>query len=201
MGMSNWFRGLREKIEKVVFAGLKPDAPVSVKKSKLDSLLESAESFAGRGLEPQDKGLPGPTTLRKKVLLASGVLLAGALVALLAQILSRPAAPREAEDGPVKPIQILQPGVKTEKKEIEVVEIQFRQNSQPKEIVGTLRNRTEKLFPKCAVSFEVATKEGAQLGGVATTVYNLGPHAEKKFRIPVPQEQAGFVLVRELRTD
>jgi hypothetical protein len=201
MGMSNLFRGLREKIEKVVFAGLKPDAPVSVKKSRLDSLLESAENFAGRGLEPEDKGLPGPVTVRKKVLLASGVLLAAGLVELLVHILLRPAPPLDATDGPVKPIQILQPGVTTEKREIEVVEIQFHKNSQPKEIVGTLRNRTDKLFSKCNVSFEVATKEGAQLGGVATTVYNLGPHAVKEFRIPVPQDQAGFVLVRELRTD
>jgi hypothetical protein len=82
-----------------------------------------------------------------------------------------------------------------------VVAIEFDKNKEPKEITGILRNRTDRSFTKCQISFSVTTRSGGQLGGVSTKVTGLGPHGSVRFRIPVPYENAGFVMVRELQPE
>ena len=201
--MPNPFRWMRQALEKIIFAGLKPDAPPPVSsKSKLDSLLESAEDLAALGLRPTDKSLPGPTTWRKKVGVVLALLLLGAAIFFLVKVLIRPAEQSESKAPLPPPLQIVSPEVKIDKnKNLEVVEIEFDRTKEPKEIKGTLRNRTGKTFPQCEISFDVNSFEGVQLGGAATTLHNIGPHAVLHFRIPVPQRTAGFVMVRELRTE
>jgi hypothetical protein len=188
----------------MVFAGLKPDAPapVAARKSRIESLMESAEDLASRGMESTGKPLPGPMTWRQKAGIVFALLATGVFIYFLVSTLQRPAERAESKAAPPAPLQIIAPGVQIEKnKDLEVVQMEFHKNSDPKSITGTLRNRTGKTFARCEVSFDVSNKEGAQLGGASTRISNLGPHAEVRFRIEVPQKDAGFVLVRELRTE
>ena len=202
--MSNRFTRLRERVERMVFAGLKPDAPSpgAAKKSRLESLMESAEDLASRGLQPGEKP-SGPMTRRKKAGIVFALLATGGFIYFLVTVLRHPAERGESTAAPPSaPTQILAPGVQIEKnQDLEVVKMEFHKDSDPMTITGTLRNRTDKTFARCEVSFDVTTKKGEQLGGASTLVSNLGPHAEAQFRIEIPQKNAGFVLVRELRTD
>jgi hypothetical protein len=200
--MANPFQRLRASLERLIFAGLKPDAVVSQKKSKIKSLMESAEDLAARGLQPDEKPLPGPMTAGRKIAIVAGILLVGVFVYVLVTVLRHPAEQAESTAPPPPPVQIIPKDFKVDKnKDLEVVEINFNQNKLPKEITGTLRNLTDRAFAKCEVSFDLTTRSGEQLGAVATTVNRLEPHGSVKFRILVPQKEAGFVMVRELRTE
>lgn len=200
--MANPFQRLRASLERLAFAGLKPDAAVAAKKSKISTLIESAEDLAGRGLRPEEKPLRGPMTLGQKLGIVAGILLVGLFVYVLVTVLRHPAEQAESTAPPPPPVEIVPKGFKVDKnKDLEVVEINFDKNKEPKEITGTLRNLTDRTFAKCEISFDVTTRGGEQLGGVTTTVNGLEPHGSARFRIPVPQKEAGFAMVRELRTD
>lgn len=200
--MARRFKSLRAALERLVYAGLKPDAPVTPKRSALETLINTAEDLASRGLKSEEQGLPGPTSWRKRAAIVFGILLLGTFVWLLVTFLNKPAERAESKAPPPPPLQIVQPGVTVEKnKDLEVVAIEFNKNSNPKEITGILRNLTDRHFATCEVSFDVTTAAGGQLGGVATTVHNVPPRGTARFRILVPQKDAGFAMVRELRTD
>jgi hypothetical protein len=197
--MPGIFSKWKAAIERMVFAGLKPDAPVTPKKSKIESLLESAEGLATRGLKPDEKPVAGPMSMTRKLGLVIAFLLLGVFLYLLISVLRKPAEQAEKDTPVAAPVQIIPKGFKVDKnKDLEVVHIEFFKNKEPKEIVGTLRNLTDRPIAKCEVSFNVTTRGGAQLGGVSTNVTGLGPHASANFRIPVPYENAGFVIVRDL---
>jgi hypothetical protein len=201
--MANRFQSLRDFFERLVFAGLKPDAPAGPRKSKLKSLIASAEDLAGRGLKPDEATpIPPPASLRRKLAIGAGVLVLLGGVYGLAIVLQRPAERKATltSGGPILPL--LPPGFKVEKnKDLAVEEIEFKRTGEVREITGRLRNLTDKNFAHCEVSFDVTTRQGTQLGGVTTTVQNLPPRGVIEFRIPVPQKEAGFAMVRELRTD
>ena len=196
------FARVRAFLERVAFAGLKPDQEAAPKKSKLETLIQSAEQIASIGLEPGEKPLPGPMTVGHRLTIVGGVFLVGIAVYVLVGFLRRPAAQNEVPGAAPAPVQFLAPGVKIEKnKDLEIVEIDFNKTSDPKIITGTLRNRTDRTFARCEISFHVTTKEGGQLGAVDTILENVGPHASVRFRIPVPQKDAAFTMVRELRAE
>jgi hypothetical protein len=172
--MANPFQRLRASLEPLIFAGLKPG----------------------------EKPLRGPMTLGQKLGIVAGILLVGVFVYVLVSVLRHPAEQAESTAPAPPPVEIVPKDFKVDKnKDLEVVEINFDKNKEPKEITGTLRNLTDRSFAKCEISFDVTTRQGEQLGGVTTTVNRLAPHGSVKFRILVPQKEAGFAMVRELRTD
>src|SRR5690349_5141522 len=133
--MPSRFERLRAFLERVAFSGLKPDVQEAPKKSKLKSLIQSAENLASLGLQSEEKSLPGPMTLRHKLAIVAGLLLAGIFVYVLIGILRRPAEQKEGTAPPPPPMQIVAPGTKIEKnKDLEVVEIDFNKASDPKVI-------------------------------------------------------------------
>ena len=200
--MPGRFDRFRAFLERVAFAGLKPDVKAGPKKSKLKSLIKSAENLASLGLEPEEKPLPGPATLGHRILMIAGLLVVGVSLYLLVGFLRKPAQQGEAEAPPPAPVQIVPPGLKIDKnKDLEVVEIEFNKTVEPKVITGTLRNRTERTFSRCEISFHVTTKAGTQLRAVDTTVENVPPHGDVRFKILVPDKDAAFTMVRELRAE
>ena len=200
--MPGRFDRLRAFLERVAFTGLKPDAEARQKKSKLRELVKSAEEIASVGLQPEEKSLPGPATLRQRVVILAGLIALGVFVYMLVSFLRKPAQQNEATGPPPPPVEIVPKGMTIEKnKDLEIVSIDFDKAHDPKVITGTLRNRTDHAFAKCEISFHVTTKEGSQLGAVDTTVHNVAAHGTAKFRIVVPQKDAEFTMVRELRAE
>jgi hypothetical protein len=197
--MARRFQRLRAFLERVAFAGLKPDVTEGPKKSKLQSLIQSAEDLASVGLGPESKPLPGPRTWRHKVAIIAALLIVGVSIYVLVGFLRKPAEQKEFSGPPPAPVEIVAPGTTVEKnKELEVAEIDFDITRNPKIITGTLRNRTDRAFAQCDISFYLTTKTGAQLGAVDTTVLNLPPRGSARFRILVPMKDAEFTMVREL---
>lgn len=202
--MANAFSRWRASLERLIFAGLKPDQPLVTKKpkSKIATLVDSAEELASRGLKPEDKKLRGPMTLGQKLGMVAGILLVGVFIYVLVIVLKHPAEQAESKAPPPPPVEIIPEGFQVDKnKDLEVVEMNFNKGKEPKEITGTLRNVTDHAIASCEVRFDVTTKTGAQLGSVSTTLHGLRARATVKFNIPVPYKDAGFAMVRELRVD
>jgi hypothetical protein len=200
--MAKRFARFKARLERLIFAGLEPDAPVAPKKSKLEALVDSAEELAGRGLKPEDKALRGPMTWGHKIGIAAGIVLLCVFVYVLVTVLRRPAEQAETPGPPPPPLEIVPKGFQVEKnKDLEVVEIQFNRDKDPKEITGTLRNLTGRPVARCEVSFDVTTRSGEQLGGTGTLVTGIQPHGSVRFRVPVKYPGAAFVMVRELRPE
>ena len=154
------------------------------------------------GLKPGQRGLPGPASWGKRLGIAVGILLIGAFVFVLVNVLTHPAEQAEETAAAPPPVEIVPKGFTVDaNKDLEVIAIEFNKSKNPKEITGTLRNRTDRSFAKCEISFSVTTSDGGQLGGVATTVKAIRPHGSTRFRIPVGYPEASFVMVRELRTE
>jgi len=199
--MANWARSLRDKLDKLLYAGLKPDQPPEYKQSKIDSLLKD-ESIIFAGLKSEEKPLRGPLGLRKKIAIALGLLVLAALVGALVLILQKPAERQEVA-GPIhRTPNFLPKEISIDKnKDLEVVSIDFQRDREPHVIVGKIKNRTDRRFARCEISFDVTTAAGALLGGVSTTVTNLAPFALANFEIVVPHKDAAFAMVRELRVE
>ena len=98
--MASGFERFKASLERLIFAGLKPDAPATPKKSKIEALKQTAEDLVSRGLKPDDKPLPGPMTLTKKLGITLGVLLLGVFLYLLVTVLNRPAQQAEKDAPP-----------------------------------------------------------------------------------------------------
>ena len=113
--MANRFQRLRESLERLIFAGLKPDAAEVQKKSKIASLVESAEELAGLGLRPGDKPLPGPMSIGQKLGIVAGILLVGFFVYVLVTVLRHPAQQAESTGPAPRPIEIVPNGIRVDK--------------------------------------------------------------------------------------
>ena len=119
----------------MVFAGLKPDAPMAQKKSKIGALIESAEDLASRGLKPEDKPLPGPMTWTQRIGIVIGLLMIGGLLYVLVTVLQHPAEQAEKVGPRPAPVQIVPKGFKVDKnKDLEVIEINESLTTAPEKL-------------------------------------------------------------------
>ena len=201
--MAKPFISLRGKLDKLLFSGLKPDQPLRRKKKpKIDELLEE-ESLIFAGLKPEDKSLPGPASIWKRVAATFGALIVAGSLGTLAYFLSRTAERPETAAGPSHRIIFeLPPNFRIDKnQDLDVSEIVFQHDRQPYFISGKVKNKTGRHFKRCEISFDVTTADGGRLGGVVTMIKDLGPHETTDFRIPVPQKNAALTMVRELRAE
>src|SRR6476661_670242 len=106
--------------------------------ARLRALLEK---LAFAGLKPEERPLPGPMTLRHKIAVLLGIILVGVFVFVLIGFLRKPAEQKEADMPPPPPVEIVPPGLKVEKnKDLEVTELDLNVTHEPKVITGTLRN-------------------------------------------------------------
>jgi len=168
----------------------------------MGSFKRFVERLIFAGLKPDEPAMPGPTSWSKRIGIVAGLLGIGVSVWVLVLVLLHPAQQAEKVEAPPPLLEIVPKDFQVEKnKELEVVAIEFRQNKEPKEITGTLRNLTDRTFAKCEVSFNVTTSNGGELGGAVGTVTGLKPHGSAHFRIPVPYKNAALVMVRELRPE
>jgi len=169
---------------------------------RFQSLRDRFERLAFAGLKTDESPLPGPMTLRRRIVIGVAALAAVGVVIALVIVLQKPSGKIETAAANAPPLQIVKPGVIVEKNRyLSVEEMDFNKVSEPKEITGILRNLTNKHYDSCDVSFDVTTKTGGQLGAVATTVHDLAPHGTAQFRIVVRQKEAAFAMVRELRPE
>jgi hypothetical protein len=71
----------------------------------------------------------------------------------------------------------------------------------PPYVSGTMRNTSDRRYPYARAIFDLADATGSEIGTVSAELHDLAPHSVVKFRFPIQQTGAVFVLLREIATD
>lgn len=201
---------LREFFESILFAGMKPGArPGQTQGMKWLGPLRS----------PVERFLSGPANVDPLYLTNRSLgqrIKAWSLVAipclivvgLVALTLSRnyfdpPAAALQkeltAEEVARKILPNIARDIKIESnRDVEVLQVHVDHAAM--KVAGTVRNNTADAIAVTDVIFNLTNKAGSQVGAVSGHIENLQPKTTKDFQFPIQQQDAAFVLVRELST-
>ncbi len=201
-------KGLRQFLESVVYAGLKPaGAPAQPVRPGWRGRMKGALDRLLNGPKQDDPLYLSNRTWKQKVRLAA-IVLAPVLVVVGFFVYSLLTPPPAHE----KPLNVLSPAEIAARTEIipkdfkvpqnvdvQVAEVFIDRSSTPHRIAGTLQNVSERQFSNVELTFDLTDQNGSQVGGARTTVADVAPRAIKSFSFPIPQRNAAFVLVRETR--
>ena len=199
----------RQFIEKILYAGLKPNAPPkeSNRGRWLGRLSAAVERFlAGRA--PTDPLYLTNRTLKQKLTLAVAVAVPALfLLAVMAVAFSNLFSPSSApphEPTPAEVVAKLLPDLEKTieidvNKDAELVEVHVERSSASPRITGLLRNRTDRPI-SVEFALELTDDAGSRLGAVVGRVDKAPPKNTIPFQFPIKQENAAFALVREMHT-
>jgi hypothetical protein len=198
---------LREFLESIVFAGLKPGAPSGPRRMKwLGPLERPLEKFLN-GPAPSDPLYLSNRPLKQRLKLAAVIIVpclvvaVGLLMALSNRIPVTGAGPAP-EPTPNEVTQKILPhldrNIKIDvNRDLEVMEIHIEHGAETS-LVCTVRNNSGKDIPSGGVVVDLTDSSGSQLGGVTIPV-NVAARSTKKVQMPIKQSNAVFALVRELQ--
>jgi hypothetical protein len=204
--------GVREKIESILYAGLKPggqrtasgDPPPA---SFFGAMRHRIDRWVSGGPGPSDPlYLTNRTTGQKArawVVIGVPLLLVIALIGVSLSTLLEP--PRSQQVRDLTPAEVAAkqlPDLKDLKIEggsdIEIVEL--RVEGSGARMSGTLRNKTTRAIASADISCDLTDSGGTQLGGVIMHVEDIPASATKRFDYLLNKPNATFVLVRQIQT-
>jgi hypothetical protein len=209
------FSRLIKLIESLLYAGLKPDGgraradapePASgddpvPERSRLRTLLDR---FIAAGPAPSDPLYLSNRTLaqRLRTPLVLGVALAVVVLVVVLAMGSRlyqPAGTLPAALTPAEMAARMLPNLDKlnleSNRDIEILNTHV----EPGRLTGTARNNTGRTIRSVDVVFSLADTDGSQLGAVNGELKNLAPNSSSSFAFAIPQRNAYYVLVREVR--
>jgi hypothetical protein len=206
-------KSLREKIESIVFAGLKPSG------GKVEPAAPPPDTAMGRLRQRIDKwisGGPAPSdplyltnrTMGQKikswsVVAVPLVILVGGVALSLSNVLDPPEVKPQKELSPAEVAAKLLPNLKDIKIElnhdIDVAEAKI-ERSGGVHIVGAVKNKTNKPIASADLGCDLTDAGGTQLGAVTVHIENIPASGVKSFELPLKQPNASFVLIREIIT-
>jgi hypothetical protein len=212
-------RRLRQFIDSIVFAGLKPDAPTG--KAKPDPLTGKAKPtrWLGPLQGPLERFLfrPAPSdplylsnrTFDQKVkrgllIAVPCLILAGGVLLALSNIFQAnqpgPAPEPSAAELAAKLLPNVDKTINIEvNKDVQVLDAHIESSGGLK-VAGTVKNNTDHVIHTTEIILNLTDKIGSHLGAVSGEVDNLAPNATMKFQFPIELKDAAFVLVREIHT-
>jgi hypothetical protein len=203
---------LRQKIESIVFAGLKPHDPRNPGPPPPDTWLRRLRARIDRfimgGPPPSDPLYLTNRTWEQKLrawtVVAVPLLIVGGGIALtLSHYLGPPAPKPIAELSPAEVAARVLPNIKDIKVEsnhsLDVVEASI-QRSGGVRIVGKVKNTTDHEIAHAEISCDLTDAQGTALGSISVPIENIPPAAIKSFDLPVKQSSAQFALIREVIT-
>jgi hypothetical protein len=200
----------RQFIDSIVFAGLKPDAPMEQVKRRrwfgpLRDLFERILLRPG----PSDPLYLSNRTFDQKVKLGLAIavpslILVGGVVLLLSNVFQAndlgPSAEPSAAELAAKLLPNVDKTIDIEvNKDVQVVEAHIEHEGGTK-VAGTVKNNTNRLIHTTEIILNLTDQTGSHLGAVSAQVNNLAPNATLKFQTPIEQKDAAFALVREVQT-
>jgi len=174
-------KSFREKIEALVFAGLKPGA----------AAFQPNRTWQQR--------------VRLGLVIALPCLLVAALigVAMMGLVKKRDVAAAEMTPAQIAakmlPADLDQHINLKVDRALEVPEVRVEHNGSA-ELVGTVRNRTDKSFAHAEVIFDLADATGSRLGAASLELEHIEPRQTMPFRVSVVQSSAAVAIVRDVYT-
>jgi hypothetical protein len=204
---------LREKIEAIVFAGLKPsgqkpEAAPAPADTAMGRLRQRIDKWLSGGPAPSDPlYLTNRTTAQKikswSVVAVPLVILVGGVALSLSNVLDPPDVKPQKELSGAEVAAKLLPNLKDIKIElnhdIDVAEVTVDRNGGV-HIVGSVKNKTAKPIASADLGCDLTDAGGTQLGAVTVHIENIPANGVKSFELPLKQQNASFVLVREIVT-
>jgi hypothetical protein len=203
-------KSFREKVESLVFAGLKPGEPAAQSKSIrwLGPLRQPWERFLNAGASDDPLYLTNRTWRQRArvwVLVALPCVLVAAAVAfaLLGFVQKRDAASKELTPAQMA-AKLLPPDLDKniqihDDRPVDVAEVRV-EHAGTTRLVGAVRNRTDKALAHAQVIFDLADARGSRLGAVSAEVEHVPPRGTAPFDIAIEQSTAVVAIVREVHT-
>lgn len=206
---------LREKIESIVFAGLKPSggakdqAAAPPPDTWHGRLRKKIDDWISGGPAPSDPlYLTNRTTAQKlrswSVVAVPVIILMGGVGLSLSSYLNPPESKPVKEPTAAEVAARILPNLKDIKldsnKDIEVVEVRIERSGGGVRMVGSVKNRTTHAISSAEITCDLTDAAGTQLGAVSAHVDNIPASGTKTFELPVKQTDANFVLIREIVT-
>jgi hypothetical protein len=199
---------LREFLESIVFAGMKPAGPSGPKRMKwLGPLEKPLEKFLN-GAAPTDPLYLSNRPLKQRLKLAAVVFVPCLVVAvgLLMALANRipvtgagPAPELTPNEVTQKILPHLDRNIKIDvNRDLEVMEIHIERGAETS-LVCTVRNNSGQDIQNGGVIVDLTDSSGSQVGGITIPV-SVAARSTKKIQMPIKQSNAVFALVRELQT-
>jgi len=209
--MISAMKRLREKIEAIVFAGMKPgqkpqaattsDTPTGRLRARIGNWILG-------GPAPSDPLYLSNRTMGQKlrawtVVAVPLVIVIGGVGLLMSRYLNPPDAKPPAEPSPAEIAAKMLPNLSNLKIEgghdVDVLEVQLERGS-TMYVVGTLKNKTAERVAAADLNCDLTDAGGTEFGSVIVRVEDIGPSAVKKFRVAVKPTEATTVMIREINT-
>ena len=200
---------LREVIESIAFAGMKPgnQATAATPLKWLGPLRGPIERLLSGGASADPLYLSNRTLGQKarswSLIGIPCLVLAAVIGVLLSNLLAPPPPPpvpqlstAEIAD---KILPNLAKNIKVEQNtDVEVLEVGIQRDPNPRLLAGKVRNNTYREIAAADFVFDLTDSSGSQLGAVRATVEKIPPASVKDFQFPIKQQQAAFALVRNM---
>ncbi len=200
-------RSIRERIESVVFAGLKPGAPrvESKRMSWLGPLSGPIDRFLSSGSAPSDPLYLSSRTPRQKFVFVLKVTvpflaLGGIALWTFRTSLFHKDQPK-LDMSPAEIAARFMPDVDKIKivtnrdVEIPAVGVDHRGPA----LTGKVKNNTSRTLRSVEVTFDVTDQNGSKLAAVKAQFENLAPQSASDFRVPIQQADAAIAVVRDIQ--
>ncbi len=203
-------RSVRDIIESIVFAGMKPGTPASQpqRKGRFGALRARIDRWLAGGAAPSDPLYLSRRTvgqrLRRVAVVAAPCLVVAGLISLgLTRYFVKKTPMPKLDMSPAEIAAKMLPNMDSVKlntnRDVDVVEVHV-DHSKGTALMGTVMNNTTHPIEMTEIVFDLTDSTGSQLGGVSQRMENLAPQVRQNFRLPIEQTSANFVLVREVRT-
>jgi len=202
-------KNLRQVVESIVFAGMKPSSsPAAPAPRKAGRLRAWFDRLLAGGAAPSDplylsRRTPGQR-IRRAAVIAVPCLIAAVPIALaLTNYFQKKTVIPKLDLSPAEVAAKMLPNMDNVKldtnRDVDILEIHI-DRSKGVALMGRIRNNTNHPIPTGEIIFDLTDSTGSQLGGVIQRIENLPPQVQQTFRLPIEQETASFVLVREVHT-
>ncbi|MCX6632033.1 MAG: FxLYD domain-containing protein [Candidatus Solibacter sp.] len=199
---------IREFLESIVFAGLKPGGQTAPKPQLrwLGPLRGPVERLLSGGPAPTDPLYLTNRTLAQKlkswslVAIPCAVLAVG-IVVTLSNVADPPGAPPPKEPTTAEIAAKLLPNMNNLKlappSDVQVLELRVDGS----QLVGVVKNTAAREIAVVELVIDLTSASGSQVGAVKGTVEKLPAWGRKDFRIPIKQSNATFALIREVTSN
>jgi hypothetical protein len=197
---------IREFLESIVFAGLKPSGQAGPQRSFkwLGPLSGPVERLLSGGPAPTDPlYLTNRTPAQKfrswSLIAVPCVIVLGVIGFMLSSYLEPPEGKPIKEATPAEIAAHLLPNMDKDLKlspssDVQVVDVKV-ENAQ---LIGTLKNTGTRDINLADVNFNLTDAEGSQVGTANAVVEKIPASATRTFQVPLRQRNAAFALVGEI---